>query len=125
MIRRPPRSTLFPYTTLFRSLGQAALRSPVPAPCPWCCGLHAQSPQKSLDDVPRGFLGRCLPPTLPHCSDVAIENAGVPESVKLPPRGAPKNAARPASSPCRLRAYVSTRCPVGSQRPAAPFDSRI
>src|SRR2546430_7038309 len=25
MIRRPPRSTLFPYTTLFRSLGAAAL----------------------------------------------------------------------------------------------------
>src|SRR2546421_4942657 len=25
MIRRPPRSTLFPYTTLFRSLGPAAL----------------------------------------------------------------------------------------------------
>src|SRR5437868_10622311 len=24
MIRRPPRSTLFPYTTLFRSLGQLA-----------------------------------------------------------------------------------------------------
>src|SRR5256885_5979820 len=24
MIRRPPRSTLFPYTTLFRSLGQHA-----------------------------------------------------------------------------------------------------
>src|SRR2546427_11199894 len=23
MIRRPPRSTLFPYTTLFRSIGQA------------------------------------------------------------------------------------------------------
>src|SRR2546422_4136357 len=26
MIRRPPRSTLFPYTTLFRSLAAAALR---------------------------------------------------------------------------------------------------
>src|SRR5256885_7924726 len=26
MIRRPPRSTLFPYTTLFRSLGQLAGR---------------------------------------------------------------------------------------------------
>src|SRR5258708_36425994 len=26
MIRRPPRSTLFPYTTLFRSLCQRALR---------------------------------------------------------------------------------------------------
>src|SRR3712207_7985856 len=25
MIRRPPRSTLFPYTTLFRSQGQVAL----------------------------------------------------------------------------------------------------
>src|SRR5256885_7181489 len=25
MIRRPPRSTLFPYTTLFRSLGQQGL----------------------------------------------------------------------------------------------------
>src|SRR5256885_9117688 len=32
MIRRPPRSTLFPYTTLFRSLvrGGRATRRPVP-----------------------------------------------------------------------------------------------
>src|SRR2546430_13359534 len=29
MIRRPPRSTLFPYTTLFRSVAQ-----PVPGPAP-------------------------------------------------------------------------------------------
>src|SRR5687767_15312093 len=28
MIRRPPRSTLFPYTTLFRSLDPAALPGP-------------------------------------------------------------------------------------------------
>src|SRR2546429_4989682 len=28
MIRRPPRSTLFPYTTLFRSLGLARRDSP-------------------------------------------------------------------------------------------------
>src|SRR3712207_6954717 len=28
MIRRPPRSTLFPYTTLFRSEGDAGLRDP-------------------------------------------------------------------------------------------------
>src|SRR5260370_14981615 len=37
MIRRPPRSTLFPYTTLFRSLrGRAPGRSlrPTPAPPP-------------------------------------------------------------------------------------------
>src|SRR3712207_8050780 len=29
MIRRPPRSTLFPYTTLFRSLGLAGGEPPV------------------------------------------------------------------------------------------------
>src|ERR1041385_9489327 len=28
MIRRPPRSTLFPYTTLFRSVAPAARRAP-------------------------------------------------------------------------------------------------
>src|SRR5438067_9662016 len=32
MIRRPPRSTLFPYTTLFRSLAQRAAGSPYAAP---------------------------------------------------------------------------------------------
>src|SRR5437899_6228858 len=29
MIRRPPRSTLFPYTTLFRSLGIAVALAPI------------------------------------------------------------------------------------------------
>src|SRR5258706_2213158 len=31
MIRRPPRSTLFPYTTLFRSRGREALADQPPA----------------------------------------------------------------------------------------------
>src|SRR5437773_11943141 len=30
MIRRPPRSTLFPYTTLFRSLSRSSPGKPVP-----------------------------------------------------------------------------------------------
>src|SRR3712207_6952568 len=30
MIRRPPRSTLFPYTTLFRSLGVGAMQAARP-----------------------------------------------------------------------------------------------
>src|SRR5690349_22939131 len=35
MIRRPPRSTLFPYTTLFRSSGSGSVRtSPARAPPP-------------------------------------------------------------------------------------------
>src|SRR3712207_7969344 len=33
MIRRPPRSTLFPYTTLFRSRGESAVTV---ANCPSC-----------------------------------------------------------------------------------------
>src|ERR1041385_9310120 len=30
MIRRPPRSTLFPYTTLFRSWFSSSMRQPMP-----------------------------------------------------------------------------------------------
>src|SRR5438876_4606416 len=36
MIRRPPRSTLFPYTTLFRS-------EPVPQPPAWAESVRAES----------------------------------------------------------------------------------
>src|SRR2546425_13322677 len=45
MIRRPPRSTLFPYTTLFRSAARA-----------WSRVLHRPGPW------PRGLGGRALPP---------------------------------------------------------------
>src|SRR5690554_7475243 len=38
MIRRPPRSTLFPYTTLFRSLkGKYTLQMPLPIYVILCC----------------------------------------------------------------------------------------
>src|SRR5438105_10916906 len=64
MIRRPPRSTLFPYTTLFRS--RAALQSEYPAafqliaamnPCP--CGRseeHTSELQSRVDLVCRLLL---------------------------------------------------------------------
>src|SRR2546430_2800674 len=35
MIRRPPRSTLFPYTTLFRSIAAVGFLGCVFAPSPW------------------------------------------------------------------------------------------
>src|SRR5258708_19078427 len=38
MIRRPPRSTLFPYTTLFRSPGRLGRRCWRRLPCPCCLG---------------------------------------------------------------------------------------
>src|SRR3712207_8279200 len=55
MIRRPPRSTLFPYTTLFRSLAQAHV-----AP--------DQPPERALDyDVLAEGVGHaaCLPYVVP------------------------------------------------------------
>src|SRR5260221_8542973 len=51
MIRRPPRSTLFPYTTLFRSpfcakKPRSSIRSILRAPSSWC----AQDETKVLAD---------------------------------------------------------------------------
>src|SRR5947209_14295584 len=41
MIRRPPRSTLFPYTTLFRSVGNwCRKKGPIPGRGPPECGAH-------------------------------------------------------------------------------------
>src|SRR6266446_8391534 len=44
MIRRPPRSTLFPYTTLFRSGTSPSSRSPR---CRWSWSLGSVSDRKS------------------------------------------------------------------------------
>src|SRR2546426_6468706 len=49
MIRRPPRSTLFPYTTLFRSLRHEPRRRPL---LPHQHGYVRQLPRE-LADVPR------------------------------------------------------------------------
>src|SRR3712207_8781629 len=59
MIRRPPRSTLFPYTTLFRSLAAHHRRDPLP---------HARPP-------------RCAPDL--HLAE-AGPRAGLPGAVPLP-----------------------------------------
>src|SRR5471030_3403320 len=37
MIRRPPRSTLFPYTTLFRSRGNGRWQAAAPRPLVFAC----------------------------------------------------------------------------------------
>src|SRR2546426_11120754 len=49
MIRRPPRSTLFPYTTLFRSIGNAG---PVgdAAPCEVGNGLVPHAPSEFVEE---------------------------------------------------------------------------
>src|SRR5436853_1316879 len=50
MIRRPPRSTLFPYTTLFRSLIALKMKGNVPHVCPRCCG---RKPKRMTRPLPR------------------------------------------------------------------------
>src|SRR3712207_7341125 len=45
MIRRPPRSTLFPYTTLFRSSGRTRSRSPTPSVAPGRSTRRSPSPR--------------------------------------------------------------------------------
>src|SRR2546430_17656196 len=63
MIRRPPRSTLFPYTTLFRSRRQALRRrsrAPTP-PCPAQSDLRLPvaaplpSPNPAPADIPTAY----------------------------------------------------------------------
>src|SRR5688572_31335282 len=64
MIRRPPRSTLFPYTTLFRSIGEGAERDRLDKRQA-ARGQqarnrdHAGDAGKALHERQRGEAGRC------------------------------------------------------------------
>src|SRR2546422_3498617 len=70
MIRRPPRSTLFPYTTLFRSLRGRARRQGAPfkgAPGPSAPSQGANSPNRDVLDAPsRKTLPAAKPPSVPQ-----------------------------------------------------------
>src|SRR2546423_10141218 len=71
MIRRPPRSTLFPYTTLFRSLQE------VDAPhLPGQPAFHRQ-PRVGLEQEPH----RAVPHPQHHAVVVHIERQPEPERV--------------------------------------------
>src|SRR2546426_6561448 len=59
MIRRPPRSTLFPYTTLFRSEELLGLDPLLRRPHPELIAhrdLEAAAPVQTLDDLGEGGL---------------------------------------------------------------------
>src|SRR2546422_9623387 len=75
MIRRPPRSTLFPYTTLFRSVGfLVSLLAAEPADFGDCHAIDAQFGQGVFDffqferlDNRLDFLHERLPPSFQTC----------------------------------------------------------
>src|SRR3712207_8741771 len=71
MIRRPPRSTLFPYTTLFRSVGRrrASARSPPPATT-CCCPLLGLSRRPTPRWPPSSQTRSCGERSEEHTSEL-------------------------------------------------------
>src|SRR3712207_7147097 len=59
MIRRPPRSTLFPYTTLFRSRGCGGCR--LCSACSHSCGRRTEPPPRTAPRS-RGRPSPCVGP---------------------------------------------------------------
>src|SRR5690349_21873324 len=57
MLRRPPRSTLFPYTTLFRSPGPRSAIAPAPAAGGDCTSSAQSFSAMSSSPGCRGFAG--------------------------------------------------------------------
>src|SRR5207253_6894261 len=62
MLRRPPRSTLFPYTTLFRSAGRCYRRQPADPPAKTGCVSYRRASRCSFgsETVRLEFAGRYL-----------------------------------------------------------------
>src|SRR6266513_3839298 len=135
MIRRPPRSTLFPYTTLFRSPAPRAPRlqgahsegrnrRPAPAPA----GQRRQGPERRtrrrsvsqhrLASAPA--LSRERPRSLPRSAARAVgsrprhERAGSHSRRIGAPQGSARNARRPAAAARRAR---SPQAAGGRRRP--------
>src|SRR5258708_35025748 len=85
MIRRPPRSTLFPYTTLFRSLDQAY--------CRIVTRLKANTPFEIVEDRP-----------VPPGSSILSDRTG------HPPKRLAASRINPMTGPApRVRVAIATR----------------
>src|SRR2546426_12573040 len=132
MIRRPPRSTLFPYTTLFRSPFPFLVETPTalrsgPSQCRACPPTApARSPkgspadlqcaaQSPASDAARHTSGQSLlaadTPALP--ASPGIETAPAPSPA---PAAAPSPTQSPESAPTAPAARDETPppCPAGS-----------
>src|SRR3712207_8362521 len=72
MIPRPPRSTLFPYTTLFRSL----------APVVEATGAHGGPDPAAQADGPVASAGRALHVHLPGGFRGAIDDVPIPATAR-------------------------------------------
>src|SRR5438034_8199439 len=101
MIRRPPRSTLFPYTTLFRSTSRSLRTSP-----------RAEAPKRPA--TPPCALSAILPRSEEHTSELQSHSDLVCrlllEKKNTDRRTERHGAARePAPGRCQAQPVVSTR----------------
>src|SRR2546422_9859534 len=91
MIRRPPRSTLFPYTTLFRSLdprsGEVLAMTSHPAPDPndFAIRVSADEWKKLNEDPQHPLLDRAIQAQLAPGSVFKIVTATAMLEDKVPP----------------------------------------
>src|SRR5215467_15886503 len=60
MIRRPPRSTLFPYTTLFRSASSSCVSSSPFADCTWSTCADRKSTRLNSSHLVISYAVFCL-----------------------------------------------------------------
>src|SRR2546422_11424741 len=109
MIRRPPRSTLFPYTTLFRST--------LELPAQLNAELEATTLAGSVDtDFPltasQGILPRRFHGT--------IGTGGRPNQVETLPRSL-QGREKPPPAPPRAHAAAAPPPPPPARRPPPPF----
>src|SRR2546421_3358362 len=73
MIRRPPRSTLFPYTTLFRSRPHCLFRGAADEGSGHPAGVRGPARRHSATRVAAGAgpdTGRCCPRSEEHTSEL-------------------------------------------------------
>src|SRR5260370_23531763 len=108
MIRRPPRSTLFPYTTLFRSPTRAGVPLTV---------LQSR-PDETAPDPPHEPPRRA--PQQRGQADVALgqEPEQTPETCHHRPHSEPLPEPHPHGRPSRLLAFTPCDERGGSRRPA-------
>src|SRR2546422_6357957 len=90
MIRRPPRSTLFPYTTLFRSQFSGRAGPVAHADCGWQAARWGYSP------LPRRDIQ--LQPNAPGDVFASWRRGGVVEGVASPPDPSDRKSTRLNSS---------------------------
>src|SRR3712207_3961636 len=140
MIRRPPRSTLFPYTTLFRSRRWTCSR-PTPAPAPtstpgtrpgsarrrWPsgCAPRGRPPRTaSRSTSPTSGPPRTTSPTAsrsPRCWTGRTSSSTPAATATAPaPTGATPRAAPSASARRRRRGSPASTPTCGSSAPASP-----